>query len=73
MEAGKRTKKEIEEIIIFVRLHLYNYDLPCGANAIRDKMYEMFVKNIPSISTIGRILKKASLTNKRTGYYKSED
>jgi len=66
----KRTKEEIEKIVIFIRLRLYNHGLPCSAKAIRSKMEEeLYSYNVPSISTISTILRKNGLTYMRTGFY----
>jgi hypothetical protein len=65
-----RTKQEIEEIVVFVRLELYNLELPCGPKAIRKRMDTFYlVKPLPSESTIARILTKRCLTHRRTGWY----
>ena len=64
-----RTRDEIEEIVVIERLHLYNKGLPCGAKAIRNLLYEQWVRPLPSISTIKRILSRNCLTHRRTGYY----
>lgn len=64
------TQQEIEEIIVFVRLELYNRDLPCGAKAIRKRLEAFYlVKPLPSENTIARILVKRCLTHGRTGRY----
>lgn len=64
------TSEELEEIVEFVRLELYNRDLPCGPKAIRKRMDVFYlVKPLPSESTIARILRKKCLTHGRTGCY----
>jgi hypothetical protein len=63
------TRKEIEQIVILERLHLYNWGLPCGAKAIRRKLDREGIQPLPSISTINRILSRNYLTHRRTGYY----
>lgn len=64
------TKSEIEEIIVMVRLRLYNRDLPCGAKAIRNHIEtECAIDSLPSDRSITRILSRNGLTNKRTGFY----
>jgi hypothetical protein len=64
------TKQEIEELVVLVRLQLYNRGLPCGPKAIRRKLDELYlVKPLPSESTIARILAKRCLTHQRTGDY----
>ncbi len=65
-----RTKQEIEEIVVFVRLELYNWEQPCGPKAIRNRMDTFYlVKPLPSETTIARILAKRCLTHGRTGCY----
>ncbi len=64
-----RTPAEIEKIIELVRLDLYNHDLFCGKQAIQWKLIDMAVEPVPSLTTIGRILKRRELTNRRTGRY----
>jgi len=64
-----RSAPEIEEIVIMIRLYLYNRDLPCGAKAIRQLMDDEGETSLPSLSTINRILRRNSLTHRRTGHY----
>jgi putative transposase len=64
-----RTPAEIEKIVEFVRLNLYNKGLFCGNQAIRWEMEDMNVQPLPSLSTIGRILRCRELTHRRTGRY----
>jgi hypothetical protein len=64
-----RTAKQMEEIVIMIRLHLYNRGFPCGAKAIRQQMEEAFETPLPSLSTINRILSRNALTHGRTGHY----
>jgi hypothetical protein len=52
-----------------VRLSLYNKDLFCGNQAIQWEMNDMEVQPIPSLSTIGRILRRRELTHRRIGRY----
>jgi len=63
------TRKEIEQIVILERLHLYNLDLPCGAKVIHQRLGRDGIQPLPSISTINRILSRNYLTHRRTGYY----
>ena len=63
------TSEEIEQIVIMERLHLYNRGLPCGAQAIRQRLEREGIQPSPSISTINRILSRNCLTHRRTGYY----
>ena len=52
-----RTKAEIEQIVIMVRLELHNKSSPCGPSAIRKVMDEDYcVRPLPSPRTISRIL-----------------
>jgi len=64
-----RIPAEIEEIVAMVRLSLYNKGLFCGNQAIQWEMNDMEVKPLPSLSTIGRILRRRELTHRRTGRY----
>jgi hypothetical protein len=68
-----RTRGQIEQIVIFQRLYLYNQGAPCGAKAIRKILYEQCVRPLPSIRTINRILSRNCLTHGRTGYYAQDD
>jgi hypothetical protein len=65
-----RTKKEIEECVTFVRLELYNRDMPCGSKAVRERLEKSYhVKPLSSEKTIGRILARHGLNHSRTGIY----
>ena len=64
-----RTPAEIEKIVEMVRLNLYNKGLFCGNQAIQWEMLDMEVQPVPSLSTIGRILRRCELTHRRTGRY----
>jgi putative transposase len=64
-----RTSAELEKIVELVRLDLYNNDLFCGNQAIQWKLIDMEVQPVPSLSTIGRILRRRELTHRRTGRY----
>jgi putative transposase len=64
-----RTPAEIEEIVKIVRLELYNRDQFCGAQAIRWRLADLAVQPLPSLRTIGRILVRHDLTQRRTGRY----
>ena len=64
------TSVEIEEIVIWTRYYLYNYGFPYGSRAIRSRLDKEGVKPLPSLSTIGRILRRNSLTFRRTGDYR---
>ncbi len=73
MEQISRTKEEIEDVVIFVRLELYNRDLSCGPASIRKKMEEYGEVKIPSERTIARILARQGLTYQRTGWYEGDE
>ena len=64
-----RTPAEIDEIVELVRLSLYNKGLFCGDQAIAWELEDMGVRPLPSLSTIGRILRRRELTHRRTGRY----
>ncbi len=63
------TKKEIEELVVLIRLELYNNSQPCGRKIIQKRLDEMLVIPLPSLSTIGSVLQKRGLTYKRTGHF----
>ena len=64
------TKAEIEEIVVFTRLELYNWGRPCGPKAIRKRLDLFYlVQPLPSERTISRILARQCLTHGRTGSY----
>jgi len=65
----QRTAIEVEEIVKWVRLELYNQAVFCGAQAIRWRMEELLVNPLPSLRTINRILARHELTHRRTGRY----
>ena len=69
VNTANRTPTEIEEIVKFVRLNLYNQDLFCGAQAILWELQDLGVSPLPSLRTINRILKRNDLTHRRTGKY----
>ena len=64
------TKQKIEECVTFVRLELYNRDMPCGPKAVQERLRAFYhVKPLPSERTIARILSRRGLTHGRTGLY----
>lgn len=76
MSTGKicqqqRQSQEIEEIIVMVRLNLYNWGFSCGDRAIRRKLEAMQVSPLPSLRNISRVLSRHGLTHQRTGRYES--
>ena len=64
-----RTLEEIEQIVAFTRLCLYNRGVFCGAQAIRWELESQAVHPLPSLRTINRILSRHDLTHRRTGAY----
>jgi len=65
---------ETEELVVFVRLALYNRGLPCGPKALRDTLEEhYYIDWLPSERTIARILARNGLTHRRTGWYEGEE
>jgi len=64
-----RTPAEIERIVEMVRLNLHNKGDFSGSQAIQWEMIDMEVQPVPSLSTIGRILRRRELTHRRTGRY----
>ena len=72
--AGPHLPEEVEQIVVMVRLELYNRGLPCGPKALRRRLdeYEAF-KLLPSERTIARILARNGLTCGRTGRYEGEE
>lgn len=61
--------EEIEQIVIMLRLSLYNRGLFCGAQAIRWELEDLGVRPRPSVRTIARMLARNALTHRRTGRY----
>ena len=69
-EQHKRTRQEVEEAVVLVRLELYNRDQPCGSKAIRNRLEEFYhLCPLPSERTISRLLSRNGLTHRRTGWY----
>ncbi len=65
-----RIPAETEEIVVLVRLHLYNRGLSCGPKAIKKYLADEYaIDPLPSDRTIGRILNRQGLTKQRTGNY----
>lgn len=71
--AGPRPPEEVEEIVVMVRLELYNKGLPCGPKALRKRLDEHeALKPLPSERTIARMLARNGLTHGRTGWYEGD-
>jgi len=68
-----RNRSEIEDIVTFIRLELYNRGKPCGGRAIVRRLDEQSVRPLPTERTVDRILAKHCLTNGRTGFYLEDD
>ena len=69
----RRLPGEMVEIVKLARLHLYNQDLFCGAQAIQWELRKWEVQPpLPSLRTINRILSREGLTHRRTGRYESK-
>jgi len=67
-----RTPGEVEQVVEFIRLSLYNHGHSCGPQAIRWEMEAQGLEPRPSVRTIARILSRRSLTHQRTGRYESK-
>jgi len=72
--AGLRPPEEVEQIVVMVRLELYNQGLPCGPKALRKRLNKHeALKPLPSERAIARILTRNGLTHGRTGWYEDEE
>ena len=70
---GLRPPKEVEQIVVTIRLEMYNRGLPCGPNVLRRRLNEYeALKPLPSERTIARILARNELTCGRTGWYEGD-
>ena len=68
--AGTRPPAEVEQIIMMVRLELYNRGKPCGPKALRLRLHEHHaLRPLPSERTIARLVAKHTLSRGRTGHY----
>ena len=73
-EVGRRSREEIEQIVILERLARYNRGLPCGAVALHRRLKEdLGLRPVPSVRVIGQILARHELTHARTGWYHGEE
>lgn len=71
--AGPRRPEEVEQIVVQVRLELYNQALRFGPKALRKRLDEHeALKPLPSERTISRMLARNGLTHGRTGGYEGE-
>jgi hypothetical protein len=72
--SGVRPPEEVEQIVVMVRLELYNRGLPCGPKALRRRLDEHYaLKPLPSERTIARMLSRNGLTHARTGWYEGDE
>ena len=55
------TREEFESVVKSERLDLYNHLKPCGAKALRQHLVNLEMQNVPSESTIARILRNQDL------------
>ena len=69
MTTNSFTRAEIEQIVIMERLHLYNWGIPCGAQAICNKLQQEEIRPLPSLSNIKGFLSRHVLTHVRSGLY----
>ena len=69
LSSSYRTPVKIERIVEMVRLNLYNKGLFCSNQAIQSEMIDIEVQPSPSLSSVGRILRRRELTHRRTGRY----
>lgn len=74
VRTGHRSPQEVEQIVVLLRLNLYNRGLPCGATALRRRLHEHHRLNpLPSSRRIGEILNRYGLTYGRTGWYEGDE
>ena len=69
-DPANRSPREVEEIVCFIRMQLYNREVFHGSQAILWELKDQGVKPLPSLSTIDRILRRNDLTHKRLGRYR---
>lgn len=61
-----RPPHEVEQIVVIARLQLRNRSAPCGAWALHRRLNEFYhLKPLPSVRTIGRILARNGLIERR--------
>lgn len=72
--APRQQPAEVESLVVFVRLELYNRELPCGAAALRNRLRDHYsLRPLPSLRRIRQILRCHGLTHRRTGWYEGEE
>lgn len=62
-----------EQVVMLIRLELYNRAVCCGSKVIQQHMKELQETTIPSLRTIDRILARHCLTHRRTGFYPGDE
>ena len=61
-----RPPVEVEQIVVLARHELHNRSVPCGAQALHRRLNEFYhLKPLPSVRTIGRILARNGLIERR--------
>ena len=63
------TREQLESAVKLEWLDLYNHSKLCGAKALRQHLQSIGIVNLPSESTIGRIMAKQCLTNGAGSYH----
>jgi hypothetical protein len=64
--SSPRSPDEVEQLVIFARLELCNLALPCGSQALHRRLNEFYhLTPLPSVRTIGRILVRNGLLERR--------
>jgi hypothetical protein len=59
----------VEQVILLERVGLYNAGQACGAAALRRHLIEQeYLHPVPSVSTIGQVLRAYGLTHGRLGW-----
>lgn len=62
-------RDRVEQIILLVRIHLYNAGQACNAVAVRRYLIEReALRPVPSASKIGAVLREYGLTHGRLGW-----
>ena len=70
---GPRPPEEGEQIVVMVRLELYNRGLPCGPEALRRRQDEHYMlRPLPPERTIARMLSRNGVTHGRACWYEGD-
>ena len=68
-----RSPEDIEAIVVMAWWEGHNRNQRCGADALRMRLQTFYhLKPLPSARTVGRILCRHGLTNRRTGGRRTE-